>query len=162
MHKIDEILAALGATGAPPEAGTNTVKVAAALDEDAKDKNVLTKTDPEIPAPAATTPAAEAQPDLTLLVRSLAEIVQQNNQAMAGLTSEFADIKKTLARNEEAIAKMVDSAANTIVPAGVEPTQEQRETIQRTQDALAAAKNGQTELKLSPSGAVIRPRTPVQ
>ncbi len=174
MHQIDEILAALGATGAPPEAGKNTVKVATTLDKDAKDKNVMTKTEPETPAPAtapATTPATSetpatpetpAQPDLVSLVRSLAQVVQENNTAMTGLTSEFAEIKKTLARNEEAIAKLATGPATDVSATGSDPTREQIETIQRTQDALTAAKNGQTELKFSPSGAVIRPRTPVQ
>lgn len=173
MHKIDEILKALGATGAPPEAGDKTVKVAAALNQDAKDNNVLTKTDTpvvasvtETPAttetPAATTetPAAPAV-DLVPLVRSLAEIVQQNNETISAMTSEFSEIKKTLERNETALAKLAEGGSAALGLTATETSETERQMIQRTKEQVDLSKTGQTEVKFSPSGAVIRPRTPV-
>jgi len=169
MHKIDEILKALGATGAPPEAGDKTVKVAAALNQDAKDNNVLTKTDTPVVAsvtetPATTeTPAEQATPavDLVPLVRSLAEIVQQNNETISAMTSEFSEIKKTLERNETALAKLAEGGSAALGLTATETSETERQMIQRTKEQVDLSKTGQTEVKFSPSGAVIRPRTPV-
>ena len=191
MNKIEDILKALGAVGAPNGAGEKVVQNAQAMDEDAKNKGVLTKTDPNcdpdkkdpmtktddgdtdeglkktdegVVADAITELKVEVGNihDWTTLFRTLTEVVQEQGQLIATLTEKVDQVLQKTERSDNAIAKLSEGWGGGVSATLSDTvTDEQTVEIQRTAEAVAAAKKGSSQLKFSPSGAVLRPRTPV-
>lgn len=163
--KITDILTALGAVGVPSGAGEKVVQNAQAMDDEAKKKGVLTKTNEgsgEGSGTDVTAFTAELiSTDYAPILKTLAEVVGQQGELLESLSGKLDLVLQKTERSDAAIAKLSEGFGGLPATAGGTLSDEQTIEIQRTQEAVNAAKQGGVELKRSPSGAIIRPREKV-
>lgn len=141
MNRIEDILKALGLVGAP-ESASKTIEIAKGMDKDAQDGHVETKTQGN---------------EVLELLKSLAIVVAENSKAIDGAVAKVAGFEVQIARVEETLTKSM--AQKPVIETA--PDEEQLGELQKTASAVTSAKSGMPPLKLSPSGAVIRPRVQV-